>query len=426
MKEIPLKKILDKAGVLLIAIVMILSAVVVTADTNNGSPKFIVAGAEDILQSQQTNMFDPDWIHFDDGTNVGAVGIDIGGTFQFAIRITPTELVGYDGYELTVVHWHHGYMSSPPHAGTIIIYDAGTSWKPGSVITSEPFYVPSAGWFDIPLSNPVSIDPSRDIWVSIEVTHEEYEFPAGIGPGPVVAGKGGWLSMDGVHWGQLGIDYPELDHNWNIWAKLETPSEPPAKPQRPEGPTEGVVGVEHMFSTSTTDPEGDQVSYMWDWSDGTPNEWTEYSDSGKTVNASHIWTEAGTYAIRVKAKDLHGDESDWSDSKTIYIVEGGPILEIGNISGGLFKVRMTIKNTGDVTATGVNWSITLVGGVLLSGRETSGRIGIMPAGGETTVGSNFIIGFGKTVVTVTAEKPGISSDIAERDAFVFLFFITLN
>jgi hypothetical protein len=181
-----------------------------------------------------------------------------------------------------------------------------------------------------------------------------------------------------------------------------------------------------MFSTSTTDPEGDQVSYMWDWSDGTPNEWTEYSDSGKTVNASHIWTEAGTYAIRVKAKDLHGDESDWSDSKTIYIVEGGPILEIGNISGGLFKVRMTIKNTGDVTATGVNWSITLVGGVLLSGRETSGRIGIMPAGGETTVGSNFIIGFGKTVVTVTAEKPGISSDIAERDAFVFLFFITLN
>jgi hypothetical protein len=338
MKEMLHKKILKDASVLLIAIVMILSAVVVTADTNNESPKFIMAGAEDILQSQQTNMFDPDWIHFDDGTNVGAVGIDIGGTFQFAIRITPTELVGYDGYELTAIRWHHGYTSSPPHAGTIIIYDAGTSWKPGSVITSEPFYVLSAGWFDIPLSNPVSIDPSRDIWVSIEVTHEEYEFPAGIGPGPVVAGKGGWLSMDGVHWEQLGIDYPELDHNWNIWAKLETPSEPPAKPQRPEGPTEGVVGVEHMFSTSTTDPEGDQVSYMWDWSDGTPNEWTEYSDSGKTVNASHIWTEAGTYAIRVKAKDLHGDESDWSDSKTIYIVEGGPILEIGNISGGLFKV----------------------------------------------------------------------------------------
>ena len=42
-----------------------------------------------------------------------------------------------------------------------------------------------------------------------------------------------------------------------------------------------------------------------------------------------------------------------------------------------------------------------------------------------TVSSKAILGFGKTVVTVTAEKPGISSDTKEQDAFVLLFFIKI-
>jgi hypothetical protein len=372
---------------------------------------------------QQTNMFDADWIHFDDGTTVDSIGLNVGGTFEFAIRITPAELVGYDGCELTVVRWHHGFESSPPHSGTIKIYDAGTSTSPGGLITSEPFTVPSVGWFEIPLSNPVSIDTSQDIWVSIRITHAIGEHPAGVGPGPVVAGKGGWISSDGVTWEQLGIDISNLDYNWNIWAKLEIVSEPPAKPSQPQGPTEGIVNIVYTFSTSTIDPEDNQVSYQWDWDDGTPLEWTDYYNSGMIVYANHTWTKAGRYEIRVKAKDSNGYESDWSDSQVIGIVVVlTPILDIGSITGGLFKIRAVIKNTGSVNATGVNWSISLVGGFILSGAETSGRLGNIPAEGEETVSSGFILGFGKTVITVRTETVG-SSDIAEQEAFVFLFIL---
>jgi len=377
----------------------------------------------DIPCPQQTNMFDADWIHFDDGTTVDSIGLNVGGTFEFAIRITPAELVGYDGCDLTVVRWHHGFESSPPHSGTIKIYDAGTSTSPGGLITSEPFTVPSVGWFDIPLSNPVSIDTSQDIWVSIRITHAIGEHPAGVGPGPVVAGKGGWISSDGVTWEQLGIDISALDFNWNIWAKLEIASEPPAKPSKPQGPTEGIVNIVYTFSTSTIDPEDDQVSYQWDWDDGTPLEWTDYYNSGMIVYAHHSWTKAGTYEIRVKAKDSNGYESDWSDSQVIGIVVVlTPILDIGSITGGLFKIRAVIKNTGSVNATGVNWSISLVGGFILSGAETSGRMASIPAEGEETVSSGFILGFGKTVITVRTETVG-SSDIAEQEAFVFLFIL---
>ena len=423
MKEMQRKKILKEAGVLLIAIVMVLSTVAVTANTNDESPEFMLTGAEDILQSQQTNMFDPGWIHFDDGTNVNCIGLTAGGTLEGAIRITPAELAGYDGYELTAVRWHHGSIPQPSHSGTIKIYNAGTSTNPGSLITSEPFTVPSTGWFEINLSNPVPIDISKDIWVSVQVTQAAGEYPLGVGPGPVVAGKGGWLSTDGVTWKQLGIDYPTLNYNWNIWAKVEVGSMPPETPERPVGPTEGVVGVEYTFSTTTTDPEGEQVSYNWDWGDGTSSEWMGPNASGATVYASHAWSEAGTYNIKVKAKDTYGSESGWSDAKTIYIV-GRPLLKIVNITGGLFKVHAVIKNTGSVDATFVNWSIIFTGGFILSGKETRGRLLSISAGEEKTVSSSLILGFGKTVITVTAETSG-SSDTAERDAFVLLFFIKI-
>jgi len=46
----------------------------------------------------------------------------------------------------------------------------------------------------------------------------------------------------------------------------------------------------------------------------------------------------------------------------------------------------------------------------------------IPAEGEETVSSGFILGFGKTVITVRTETVG-SSDIAEQEAFVFLFIL---
>jgi hypothetical protein len=418
------KNVLKEVGILLIATVMMLSTAVVTANITNRSPKFMLNGVDYVSQPRQTNTFDPDWIHFDDGTNVNSIGLTSGGTFEGAIRITPAELVGYEGYKLTAVRWHHGYTSSPPHSGTIKIYEAGTSTQPGSLITSQSFTVPTAGWFEINLSNPVPINVSKDIWVSVQVTHAAGEYPLGVGPGPVVPGKGGWLSIDGVTWYQLGIDFPTLDYNWNIWAKVELFSEPPQKPQQPKGPTEGTIGVNYTFSTNTTDPEGEQIYYEWNWGDNTSSEWLGPYDSGVTALAFHAWSQAGSYEIKVRAKDINNAESDWSDPLIVHII-AVPILEIGNISGGLFKVNAVIRNTGSVNATRVDWSITLNGGFILLGKKTTGRVITILAGEEVTITSNLILGFGNTMVTVTAEKPGVSSDLKEQEAFVLLIFIKM-
>ena len=199
MKQISSKNVLENAIVLLTAIVMILSTVAVTADTNESST-LMLAGADS--QSQQIIVFDPDWIHFDDGTNVNALGLTAGGSFEFGIRITPDELVGYDAWNLTSVKWYHGWVDGSPqpsHSGAIKIYDAGTSSSPGTLLTSEAFMTAASNdWEDTTLSSPVTIDASKDIWVIIQVTHTFVEYPAGVGPGPVVPGKGGWISLDEI------------------------------------------------------------------------------------------------------------------------------------------------------------------------------------------------------------------------------------
>ena len=414
------KKFRKIAVAITVFLTFLLPASALQAKTTEDQSLKTILSSTDYIPQIQTNIFGENWIHFDDGTNVNAIGLTAGGTWEGAIRITPTELAEYDGYEITGVRWHHGQapFPTPQHSGNIKVYDAGTSTQPGSLITSEPFEAYENDWFDVELSEPVQIDGDEDIWVSIEGTHSAGQYPAGCDNGPIISGKGGWACLEGV-WSEISAS--GFNVNWNIWAELEIPSEPPEKPQRPDGPTEGFIGVEYMFYTSTTDPEGEPVCYLWDWDDGTPGEWTDPYASGATVCASHIWTETGEYDVTVKAKDPHGEESEWSDPKTIHIVDTA-ILEIGNITGGLFKVSTVIKNTGGVAATSIEWDITLAGGLIILGKETSGSILSLPAGEEKTIISDLILGFGKTLITATAECAE-SSDTSERDAFVFLFFI---
>jgi len=94
-------------------------------------------------------------------------------------------------------------------------------------------------------------------------------------------------------------------------------SKPPEKPQKPSGPSTGKIIEECSFSSSSIDPEDDDIYYKFDWNDGTNSGWIGPYESGEVVSASHIWNTRGTYLIKVKAKDINGAESDWSDSLVV-------------------------------------------------------------------------------------------------------------
>jgi len=65
------------------------------------------------------------------------------------------------------------------------------------------------------------------------------------------------------------------------------------------------------YNFTSTDPDGDQVSYFIDWGDDTTSNWMGPYPSGNETVQSHIWTKKGSYIIKAKAKDASGNESDW-------------------------------------------------------------------------------------------------------------------
>jgi hypothetical protein len=105
-------------------------------------------------------------------------------------------------------------------------------------------------------------------------------------------------------------------------------SSPPNKPSKPNGSSSGKPGVSYTYQTSSTDPDGDQLYYMWDWADGTALTWDGPYTSGQTATASHIWSAKGSYSIKVKVKDITGAESIWSDPLPIKMPYSyNPILQ---------------------------------------------------------------------------------------------------
>jgi len=93
----------------------------------------------------------------------------------------------------------------------------------------------------------------------------------------------------------------------------------PDEPDKPNGSTNGIPFIKYTYNASTIDPDGDQLFYKWDWGDGEITDWIGPFDSGIPVEEKHRWTEKGTYEIKVKAKDVFGVETDWSEPLTVKI-----------------------------------------------------------------------------------------------------------
>jgi hypothetical protein len=90
-----------------------------------------------------------------------------------------------------------------------------------------------------------------------------------------------------------------------------TANNPPKTPTI-NGPTSGKSGTEYSYTFSTTDPDGDNVYYCVNWSDGTREVCIGPFASGEAETNTHTWSADGTYMVKVKARDIYNAESDWA------------------------------------------------------------------------------------------------------------------
>ena len=115
-----------------------------------------------------------------------------------------------------------------------------------------------------------------------------------------------------------------------------TTNKAPNTPSIPSGPSSGVPGTVYSYSTAATDPDGDQVRYIFSWGDGTASQ-TALVNSGTTASASHSWSGSGTYLVRAMAMDSKGASSGYSDVLSVVIAlnkaPNTPSIPSGPVSG---------------------------------------------------------------------------------------------
>lgn len=106
------------------------------------------------------------------------------------------------------------------------------------------------------------------------------------------------------------------DKSYNDYVSLivSVPNNPPEKPDI-EGQTSGEPGKSYTYKFTSTEPDGEDVSYYIDWGDGNITDWTDYQSSGTSYSEDHTWDTRDTFDIRAKAKDTSGGESDWATFK---------------------------------------------------------------------------------------------------------------
>ena len=180
-----------------------------------------------------------------------------------------------------------------------------------------------------PANGATGVDLNKDLsWTGgdLDPTHDTVTYDVYFGtvsPPPKVASNlsatsynpGTMVYKTTYYWQIVAWDNHGASTGGPIWhfTTLNSPNQPPNKPAKPSGQTNGKINVEYTYTTSTTDPDGDQVFYWFDWGDETNSGWVGPYVSGATGSAKHTWTVEGTYQIKVKAKDTNDAESPWSD-----------------------------------------------------------------------------------------------------------------
>jgi hypothetical protein len=152
-----------------------------------------------------------DTLRVDLDTFDNAVGLDLGGIFYAAARLSPTKACTV----ATVIF----YKWDASYDDYLYVWGKGTNTSPGQLIESVPYSgAITMAWqtVNLPVLVPLA-DNKDDIWVGPRINHAAGTHPLGIDNGPAVTGRGGWINADG-RWVELSSI--GFDANWHIRALL--------------------------------------------------------------------------------------------------------------------------------------------------------------------------------------------------------------
>ncbi|MEN8224501.1 MAG: T9SS type A sorting domain-containing protein [Bacteroidota bacterium] len=161
------------------------------------------------------NSSSNDWIMWDDGTQVGCIGLTGGGEFSVASHWDPDMIAQYDGQYITAIRFVPGTTVVATDF-TLKVWEGADA---GTLLYEETLSGLILGdWNEITLSTPIEIDVTQELWFGYTMNSADGDFPAGYDAGPAVVGYGDMITFDGVAWDPISSFGTQFDLNWNLQA----------------------------------------------------------------------------------------------------------------------------------------------------------------------------------------------------------------
>jgi len=107
------------------------------------------------------------------------------------------------------------------------------------------------------------------------------------------------------------------------------------------GHSQGVPYTDYSYEFVSADPDGDNVYFYIDMGDFAFDEWVGPFTSNEVTSLLYYYEKKGTYLIRAKARDSHGEETDWTTFK-VTMPKNRPILDFLKNYYSLFQLLQRV------------------------------------------------------------------------------------
>jgi outer membrane protein assembly factor BamB len=133
----------------------------------------------------------------------------------------------------------------------------------------------------------------------------------------------------------------------------------PGVPVAANWPVGALPGYDYSLTAVVLDGGGTAVACRFDWGDSTMSDWTEPVPSGSVTSACHCWQAAGSYAVRMQARNVRGLLSGWSEPAYLRVGDVHPVLWSINLGEDVWSTSpMVIPGAGsDVVYLGTGWFV---------------------------------------------------------------------
>ena len=226
-----------------------------------------------------------------------------------------------DGASSTAKNPTHTYTEAGTYTITLTVTDSTASQASASTTVTAQAQIPSlaASCTASPTSGDIPLTVNFTGTATGGISPYSYSWNFGDGASSTAQNPSHTYTQAGTYTVTLTVtDSTTTQASASTAITASSPVHEVTAPDTPEGPSTGAPGVSYTYTTGGSScSQGHNVEYYFDWGDGTYSSWSS------STSASHIWSSAGTYAVKVQARCSvnPGVTSMWSAAKTVSLEE---------------------------------------------------------------------------------------------------------